>query len=709
MGSENVEGTVEKVNDDSKSAVFGKTAVGQLDSDRDVYNIQGRIEEFYIDKPVTIRVDGEEISGEEFIRRFIKCAEVEQTGSTGGSTPVVEGSGDGISPRTDYSPFDQYYVSPDGNYDASGTQDDPWNVSAAVDKAGPGDVVNFLDGTYSNSISVPSGESGNPVVFKAANRYQASIQNSNSYGFDVSGSHLHVVGFEVRPDGAQLFEIKGADNVVFRDNHMSNKGSGQTPAYITNSSNIWFRNNIIREGKNYDNIRMEGNTRMVFEGNFLGRGAHAPFGLYDAGDGDANENSQIVIRGNVFAGVTSRGFEIMRDNNVIFEDNVVTNGFIGPRSGGASNKFTVEDGIFRFNRIFRNHGSGIAIGTYLDNMVSDGTRYYNNVWDKNGGEEFEDLKNVGVKIESYSNHNQVKNTKFVNNVFSRGGSAEAYVRDLDDGSRVEFSNNNFHNPSGTPQVRRASWQSPEYMSVSDAESRVPSKWYENLKESPDFVDGLFDHRLSSSSPLRDAGTNLTRAQDSGPGNQIQVLDPYFFFDGYGISDQKGDIIQVGNQTARIQNIEGNKLELNTEIDWEEGDPVGLPWGGSNPDIGAFESGNRKQVIVQRSAFSASTGDQVTFGADLRGISDPQEVCWQFGDGEGTCGSPVDHQFSDPGDYGVRVRVVDGDGNVHWGTDYILISSSSVDPTSKEYNKNMTSDLICGGGSLYKGNEGWECS
>ena len=87
-----VEGKIEKLDDDSKSAVFGKAAVGQLDSEKDVYSIQGRIEDFYIDQPVKIRVDGEEISGQEFIRRFVKCEEV--TGSTDDST-TDSGSGSG--------------------------------------------------------------------------------------------------------------------------------------------------------------------------------------------------------------------------------------------------------------------------------------------------------------------------------------------------------------------------------------------------------------------------------------------------------------------------------------------------------------------------------------------------------------------------------------------------------------------------------------
>jgi len=88
-----VEPELEKLDSDPKSAVMENTAMGQIGSNADLYRIQGRIKEFKADDSLTIRVDGEEISGQEFIRRFVKCEPVTDNGTFDGGESI-NGSAD---------------------------------------------------------------------------------------------------------------------------------------------------------------------------------------------------------------------------------------------------------------------------------------------------------------------------------------------------------------------------------------------------------------------------------------------------------------------------------------------------------------------------------------------------------------------------------------------------------------------------------------
>lgn len=68
-----IEAELEKLDGDGKFAVFENVATGQVDSEADCYRIKVRITEFTVGGNLSIKVDVEEVSPLEFIRRFIKC------------------------------------------------------------------------------------------------------------------------------------------------------------------------------------------------------------------------------------------------------------------------------------------------------------------------------------------------------------------------------------------------------------------------------------------------------------------------------------------------------------------------------------------------------------------------------------------------------------------------------------------------------------
>ena len=115
----------------------------------------------------------------------------------------------------------------------------------------------------------------------------------------------------------------------------------------------------------------------------------------------------------------------------------------------------------------------------------------------------------------------------------------------------------------------------------------------NVQYEPGFVNANgSDFKLVSTSPLIDRGAFLTRAVGSGSGTTIVVEDASYFYDGFGILGEVGDIIVLKGQTgtAQIVSIDyaSNTLTLDRSLQWIDGQGVALTYSGSAPDIGAYE-------------------------------------------------------------------------------------------------------------------------
>jgi len=101
-------------------------------------------------------------------------------------------------------------------------------------------------------------------------------------------------------------------------------------------------------------------------------------------------------------------------------------------------------------------------------------------------------------------------------------------------------------------------------------------WYNNLAVGPQFVDpDNNDLKLQSTLPMVEAGTFLTTTTSSGSGTTFTVNDARYFMDGWGIVD--GDTIQLQGQTqtAKITNISGNTITVDTSLTWASGQGVSL--------------------------------------------------------------------------------------------------------------------------------------
>jgi len=91
---------------------------------------------------------------------------------------------------------------------------------------------------------------------------------------------------------------------------------------------------------------------------------------------------------------------------------------------------------------------------------------------------------------------------------------------------------------------------------------------------------------------------LSHATVDGRGRELPVADARFFYDGFGIPGEQGDLIFIGEgkATARVvqADLERNVLMLDRDAAWRAGDAVTLPYVGSGPDLGAYERGAEGQ-------------------------------------------------------------------------------------------------------------------
>jgi hypothetical protein len=104
--------------------------------------------------------------------------------------------------------------------------------------------------------------------------------------------------------------------------------------------------------------------------------------------------------------------------------------------------------------------------------------------------------------------------------------------------------------------------------------------------------GGHDFRLQKGSPMINAGTFLTCTGGQGGGKEMPVADVKYFYSGFGISGETGDLIQLAgqNQTATVVDINYtiNTLILDQNLTWTDSQEVGLAYLGTAPDLGTFE-------------------------------------------------------------------------------------------------------------------------
>ncbi len=564
----------------------------------------------------------------------------------------------------------EYYLSPDGDDEAAGTRDAPWlTIDRANAALEAGDTAIFMPGEYPGSIAPEnSGAEGAPITYRSAEPLAARIL-----------------------PGGPLISLDGHEHIRIADFHLDGRHE-TTWALVTNSRQITVSGCEMRRSPSttsflyssqvrlVDNVfsadRLRGDmlhirdcNEVVFEGNSTTRVGHCPLRIHNC--------FNVVVRANVFRNEWGRNYEMWNSARLLIERNIITRARDSAGSADSRAKNLYDDSIFRGNLVFGNLHTPLNSGSYIWSGVGRTSPLYRGPFKCVNSRVYHNTiaDNLGNGWQLAGMH--VGANVFKNNIFHRndyaGGGTQIYVSDeICDDNRFVTNILSGVEP-GAPAVQYGSnyWTTEEANENTRTVGGFWSEFHENLDADPGFVDAdNRDYRLTAGSPAIDAGTPLTWAMGEGTGRELPVADGRWFYDGFGIDGEQGDLIAIGSgdALARIEEVELRYyqpaiLHLDREVTWEDGMPVGLPWAGEGPDIGAIEyaDAHPTQLVALATPAAVEPGEPVSFSLDTFG-KDVDSVTWDFEDGTFSSEMEPTHTWDESGHYGVTARATFADGS-----------------------------------------------
>lgn len=276
------------------------------------------------------------------------------------------------------------------------------------------------------------------------------------------------------------------------------------------------------------------------------------------------------------------------DNN-IFRDSVR----YYSTSGGNGIQYAGQKGIIRRN-IFYRVNAGIGMAAYANEATYNyANRIYNNTFHDNWCVAVA----IGTALKKMTDNEYRNNILWNNQGFGQSHCTEKNAKQIllrnSQKSGGRFVNNNI--ASHIDEYVLGIWGSPISHSLRSYYLRFGiAEFDKNIASDPLFKNALNnDYRLQAISPMIDKGAFLsTVISQSGVGNQLQLADVKYFYDGFSIPGEVGDTVQIEghNETARIVKIDYARqaIILNKALSWQQGDGIALSYNGLSPDLGALE-------------------------------------------------------------------------------------------------------------------------
>ncbi|MFO8081160.1 MAG: right-handed parallel beta-helix repeat-containing protein [Armatimonadota bacterium] len=557
------------------------------------------------------------------------------------------------------------HVAPGGDDTAPGTADRPWaTLEHASSMAGPGDTVVLAPGEYPGELApARSGEPGAPITFRSAQRHEAVLTGPESGHAavlqDVSHVRLEGLAFRPRSEGGMWVLGQRAEAIELVDLMMD--GCDQSGSVrLIDCADVRMIDCAALNGRRGNMVYVTDSERLVFEGCEMSGSGHAV--LLFLPD---RTNRQVVIRGCVFAGKTGRTVLIDSVDQMLFEDNVIVRSFDGGRSAGPRFGFFATNSIFRGTRVYDNWGHELFnIQPYRETLDFTGVRVYNNVFHGNCSE--------AAWVRNYEGKFNMTDSVLANNVFADnepfGSDRQFIIAEEDPREDILFRGNLVE---GNVEVLG------ELLPASELADGEPLEGV--IAGAPQFTDAAaWEHVPADGSPLIDGGVFLTEAVADGEGERIEVEDAKWFYDGFGITGEQGDLIAVGTagNVARVVSIdyETDELALDRPMQWSAGDPVSLPWAGDAPEIGVFEVGAERLAtpVVVAKPYPAMPGEPVLLRAVMPAAAAGARVQWLLADGTQLEGAEVRHTFAEEGEWGLRVRAEGADGEIARGAGVAVV-------------------------------------
>ena len=488
-----------------------------------------------------------------------------------------------------------------------------------------GDTVVIRGGTYPETIRPhSSGTKTRPISYRSylnetVTLTGASLRNLPEgeyadYEWDKYGIYLWGKSY-IAVEGIFFDNLTSGWARIVNSNFITLDGNSFTRALaagarggikLVNSHDNKIVNNYIEDGN--DNLLLIKCDRNLIKANTIKKGRHSVWSI--------KGGSYNVIRGNYFENVDQKIGEILDANDPQYGEDenhfgifltdaahhnlIENNTFAHTRDtdGLASYnaiQYAGQRGIIRNNVFYDNLGGGLGMTIYdLEAEYNYGNRVYNNTFynNKHGGIIYTYYSGGGAGC--WSDNVHVNNSFYKN--FDNAQIHLAIWRAACLGGIAFEHNSIFKDSLGDDVVFYTGASKGDLRdagSLSYWEAGYPHLFSDNLEVDPLFVDaGNHDFHLLESSPLIDGGTFLTQTVSSGSGVHIPVADAAYFFDGFEMDGQVGDIIQLqaGASRARIIDIDydNNIITVDTALSWQDQQGIGLHYNGSAPDIGAYE-------------------------------------------------------------------------------------------------------------------------
>jgi len=488
--------------------------------------------------------------------------------------------------------------------------------SGVVTVTTPGDRVNIRAGTYNEQLAPGvSGEKGKEITYTNFEKEMVIITGAHRPAIDLSNrQYLIIEGLEVNNVDRWLYLRDASYNIV-RNNKFRNAknggGGSKTGIFFSQAKYNRVSGNLFKNSSS-DSMSIVSSDYNIIENNTFYYARHA---LWDIRCGNFN-----VIRNNYFHNKRQKIGEVydcdgqagFRRYNATKFNLIEGNDFaFVPSSGNSSPysgiQYAGQNGIIRRNKFHDLKGPGIRFAIYgREARHNTGNRTYHNV--------FYGMHFAGIDIAKGS---EMKDNQFLNNIFAKSIFTANDRRwrwwvDYLDGMPVQIktsrldgflldNNSIFGNNPGDSMLITYGWRKPGFngqLNIAEWESDYPQLVKNTVIHNPLFVDEQErDFHLKQESKLIDKGAFLTQTTAAGSGTVVPVIDVRYFYDGFGIPGEKGDLVQLKGQSdsARIVAIDydNNTLTLNRDLVWEKNQGLTLEFNGIAPDIGMYETNARE--------------------------------------------------------------------------------------------------------------------
>jgi parallel beta-helix repeat protein len=533
-----------------------------------------------------------------------------------------------------------YYVSKEIGASNSnpGTEALPWaTIQKAATTLVAGDTVYIKAGTYAERVSpAHSGNPGQPIVFRnfaadlvtidAENgaRSQCIQVNNRSYltfyGLTLTGA-TGGTGFEVN-DGSSYLVL---DHLTCTAHRIGIQLTGDvTPVSYLTVQNCTSTNNthygIFLDKKVYNSV-IGPNNRFAYSGPET-----SSYGIEITTDYPgvyADGARYITVIGNEVDHNESQGLQTWNAGYVwILNNHWHDNGATGVQIEDGSRNVYIEGNLSENNAQTYEYETGMWVDDSVDVVVQNNTLLsnkiglmitstngciarYNTIALNNRGVP-DTVNAAGIVVNNSSNsitvvHNTlyrnsqsdsqrtgiafgtnsaITNAVVKNNILSETLSS----RDFLVGNAPYSADYNLVYNTRALSIRwlGSSYTWANYLAASGQDAH-------SLTSNPLFVAAGTDFHLQATSPAVDHGAFLTQTTSGGSGTLVPVADTKYFSAGLGL--RLGDVVVIGANlpvTVTAVDAVASTLTIDHGVSWSAGDPVGYPYAGTQPDIGAYE-------------------------------------------------------------------------------------------------------------------------